>query len=635
MSSRKYYQVVDLFFKKLHDEDRLYFFKGKTFNPIKVLTILKNFPNLDVKDEDLLLFYSQNKTVEDLFFVLTSKYFHFKNEKIALQTIAISESTLADIPKNHFSLIKQLHTDLLLTYKDEQKDLAYFTNRFKEFVNKKESEDIEFDIDYEFLQILKGEGDKIEKIAEDLNSDKQFTNTINTIVNKGEDAMEFNAAHIILQDIIKVFNLLYPLRDIKNEIADAKNKFTLAYLFEKLQGKDIIASISIERINTFVKSLKFNENIKVIQEASLFDLGSDYEHEFFLPSILKRLAHSHFANSSAFLYRIASLLAKADGKITPEETKVLKQIQDKLSHPKQNIEGVKQSEIDPNETLEDVMGELDELIGLEDIKNAIQELSNFLKIQKIREDTGLKNVTNSLHSVFMGPPGTGKTTVARLVSKIFKHLGYLEKGHLVETDRTGMVAGYVGQTALKVDEIVKAATQGVLFIDEAYTLAKGTKKDFGNEAIEVLLKKMEDHRDELVVIAAGYPDEMKSFITSNPGLQSRFNRYFTFDHYKPQELLAIFELFCNKNDFILHGDAKEKLQFIFDKLYENRHKSFGNARTARNLFEKIIEYQSNRLVQIAPLTEELLKTITEEDIPPINQTVETYLQFQKDEIEEM
>ena len=521
--------------------------------------------------------------------------------------------------------------DLTLLKKDEKKSLEDFTNKFKDFVNQKENTKQEFDIDYEFLKILEKEGDKVLGLAEDLNQNKQFSNTINAIVHKTDDALEFKAEHVILQDIIHVFNLIYPLSDKENDIADSKIKFLLAFMFEKLQGNDIIASISIERINTFVKSEKFEENIEVIKTASLFDLGEAYKKEFLLPSILKRLDSKHFVNSGAFLYRIASLIAKADGTISEQEKEILKKINDKLSNPKEKLEGVKQTEIDENESLDDVLDELNELIGLTNIKTAVQELSNFLTVQKIREEKGLKNVNNSLHSVFMGPPGTGKTTVARLVSRIYKHLGYLEKGHLVETDRTGMVAGYVGQTAIKVEEVVKTSIDGVLFIDEAYSLAKDNKKDFGNEAIEVLLKKMEDHRDQLVVIVAGYPDEMEEFIESNPGLQSRFNRYFTFDHYKPKELIAIFELFCNKNDFVLAEDAKEKMQFIFEKLYEKRHKSFGNARVARNLFEKIIEYQANRIVSITPLTEELLKTIVEEDIPPVNQTVEDYLRFQDEE----
>jgi len=396
----------------------------------------------------------------------------------------------------------------------------------------------------------------------------------------------------------------------------------------------MISALSLERINTFVKSDKFDENIEVIKNASLFNAGEEYKNEFLLPSLLHRIDHAHFSNSGAFLTRIASMIAKADDTISDEEKDVLKKINDKVYKPKKNLKGVKQSEIDENETLADVMAELNELIGLDKIKTAVQELANFLKVQKLREAEGLKNVNNSLHSVFMGPPGTGKTTVARIMAKIYRHLGYLEKGHLVETDRSGMVAGFVGQTALKVEEVVNSSLNGVLFIDEAYALAKGNKKDFGNEAVEVLLKKMEDHRDELVVITAGYPDEMEEFIESNPGLQSRFNRYFTFDHYMPSELVAIFELFCHKSDFLVTADAKEKLTFIFEKLYEKRHKSFGNARTARNLFEKIIELQANRIVEIPKITIDLLKTITEEDVPPVNQTVEDLLRFQKDDEEE-
>lgn len=634
MSNRKYHKITDLFFSKLQLEEKAHFFKGKSINPLKILTISNAFPKLLIKDEDLLVLYSQQKSIDSLDFIITTAHVYIADAVIPLATDIFTNSNFNTFSKEHTTKLNALLDDLLLAKKDEKKTLADFTNKFKDFVNKKESATQDYDVDYEFLQILKNEGEKIQDLAEDLNSNKKFSNTINAIVHKTDDALEFHSEHVILQDIIRVFNMMYPLSDTTNERADTKIKFLLAFLFEKLQGNDIIATLSIERINKFVQSETFDENIAIIKKASLFNLGDDYKNEFLLPSILKRLESPHFVNSGAFLYRIASLIAKVDDTISEEETTLLKKINDKLANPKEKIEGVKQTEIDEDETMEDVMDELNELIGLDNIKTAVQELSNFLKVQKLREEKGLKNVNNSLHSVFMGPPGTGKTTVARLVSKIYRHLGYLKKGHLVETDRTGMVAGYVGQTALKVEEVIKTSLNGVLFIDEAYALAKDNKKDFGNEAIEVLLKKMEDHRDELVVIVAGYPDEMEEFIESNPGLQSRFNRYFTFDHYKPKELIGIFELFCRKNDFVITEDAKDKLQFIFDKLYEKRHKSFGNARVARNLFEKIIEYQANRIVSITPLTEALLKTIEEDDVPPVNKTVEDYLRFQQNEEEE-
>ena len=216
------------------------------------------------------------------------------------------------------------------------------------------------------------------------------------------------------------------------------------------------------------------------------------------------------------------------------------------------------------------------------------------------------------------------------MGRIFKQIGILKSGHLVEADRAGLVAGYIGQTALKVDEIVKQALDGVLFIDEAYALARGgdsDKRDFGNEAIEILLKRMEDNRERLVIIVAGYPDEMEDFIKSNPGLQSRFNRYFKFAHYTGAEMLDIFKLNCRKSDFTLTEDAEEKLGFIFDELYKNRNRSFGNARVVRTLFEEIVEAQANRLVHVAELTKEVLMAITEADVPEVKSTVRDLLVF--------
>ncbi|SOU86003.1 AAA family ATPase [Tenacibaculum dicentrarchi] len=629
MNSTKSYKIIDLFFKKLSSKDTPYFFKGKLANPLKIIAISADFSKLKIKDEDLLLLYSSKKDSNNFDFVITSKYIHTKSNRYLLGISSLKNEEFLSFDEEHLSSIRNLVSDLGLSVNEEKKNLASFTDKFKRFVNQKESSATNFDIDASFLEILKNEGDKIQNLADDLNNNKRFSTVINDIVTKTDDAVKFTAEHIILQDIIKVFNKVCNLTSEENKIATLRIKFLLAFLFEKLQGKDIISSLSIARINEFVASDSFDKNIEIIKKATLFDLGDTYKNEFLLPLILKRLKNPHFSNSAAFLYRIASLIVKADGTVSEEEQEILKKINDKLQHPKEKLQGVKQVEIDENETLEEVLEELNQLVGLDNIKGAIAELSNFLKVQKLREAEGLKSVNNSLHSVFMGPPGTGKTTVARLISKIYKHLGYLEKGHLIETDRSGMVAGYVGQTALKVEEIVTASLNGVLFIDEAYALAKDAKKDFGNEAIEVLLKKMEDHRKELVVIVAGYPDEMKGFINSNPGLQSRFNRYFTFDHYKPTELVAIFELFCKKNDFVLASDAKEKLLFIFEKLYEKKDKNFGNARVARNLFEKIIEYQANRIIAIAPITKELLITIVEQDIPPINKTVEKYLMFQE------
>lgn len=631
MNNRKLSKSTDVFFAKLNEENNAYFFKGKSINPLKIIAISSQFKSLRIKDEDLLLLYSSKKSMDALDFIITSKCIHLANEKVLFTKDVFTKEEFKAYPKNHLEALDSLITDFLLVKKDEKKDLEYFTNKFKDFVNQKEDTNQSFDIDFEFLQVLKNEGEKLKNLVEDLNANKHFSNVINNIVKNNDGAIKFKAEHVILQDIIKIYNKIAPLNTAKNSKAKLKIKFLLAFLFEKLQGNDIISSLSIERINKFVKSKKFDENIEIIKKAKLFDLGKAYQYEFLLPLLLKRIKNKHFANSAVVLYRIASLIVKADGTISKKEEEALENINDKTLHPKQDLEGVTQTEVDENETLTDVLDELNELIGLDNIKTAVQELSNFLKVQKLREEKGLKPVNNSLHSVFMGPPGTGKTTVARLVSKIYKHLGYLKKGHLVETDRTGLVAGYVGQTALKVDEIVNTSLNGVLFIDEAYSLAKDNSKDFGNEAVEVLLKKMEDHRKELVVIVAGYPDEMKDFINSNPGLQSRFNRYFTFEHYKPKELLGIFNLFCKKNDFILTKEAEEKLEFIFEKLYEKRHKSFGNGRVARNLFEKIIEYQANRIIAITPITDELLKTIVEEDIPPVNKTVEKYLAFKDEE----
>ncbi|MDM8519761.1 AAA family ATPase [Anaerolineales bacterium HSG6] len=276
-----------------------------------------------------------------------------------------------------------------------------------------------------------------------------------------------------------------------------------------------------------------------------------------------------------------------------------------------------EEEPEPEETLEDVLAELHALIGMANIKDEIQTLINFLNVQKEREKRGMLTTPISLHMVLTGPPGTGKTTVARLIGRIYKQLGFLEKGHLVEVDRAGLVAGYTGQTALKVDEKVNEALDGVLFIDEAYALKPlgGGGQDFGQEAIDSVLKRMEDHRSRLVVVIAGYEDEMNRFLQANPGIRSRFNRYFEFEHYEPKELVEIFELFCNKGSYNLTDEAKKRATQLFDLAFANKDRTFGNGRLARNIFEKMIERQANRIAEIIPLTDELLITVEGDDIP--------------------
>ncbi|MGN0187780.1 MAG: DUF4236 domain-containing protein [Paludibacteraceae bacterium] len=258
---------------------------------------------------------------------------------------------------------------------------------------------------------------------------------------------------------------------------------------------------------------------------------------------------------------------------------------------------------------------LDELIGLVSVKKEIQTLTNFIKIQQKRAEKGLKSSSLSYHCVFTGNPGTGKTTVARIVAGIYKDLGILKNGHLVETDRAGLVGEYVGQTAVKTNKIIDSALDGVLFIDEAYTLIAGGTNDYGKEAIATLLKRMEDDRNRLVVILAGYTEEMKLFIDSNPGLQSRFNRYIEFPDYSSTELLQIFEMQLQKFDYKLTNKAQRTIQIFFEQICENKDKSFGNARFVRNIFEKTLEKQANRLSLDPDLTVGELKEILEEDLP--------------------
>jgi Holliday junction resolvasome RuvABC ATP-dependent DNA helicase subunit len=267
----------------------------------------------------------------------------------------------------------------------------------------------------------------------------------------------------------------------------------------------------------------------------------------------------------------------------------------------------------PPAPLEDLLAKLDKLVGLVSVKSEIHTLVNVARVREMRKREGLKVPPGSYHMVFVGPPGTGKTTVARLVGQIFHSLALLSKGHLVEVDRAELVAGYVGQTAIKTDACVKEALGGVLFVDEAYSLAGGSDNDFGNEAIETLLKLMEDNRSDLVVIAAGYRDRMETFVESNPGLRSRFTRFIDFPDYNPDELTTIFTRLAEEEGYELGEGVVETIRRKMSDAYVTRTPTFGNGRMVRNLFEQTLTAQANRLANATPSRKDLC-TITNDDI---------------------
>lgn len=292
------------------------------------------------------------------------------------------------------------------------------------------------------------------------------------------------------------------------------------------------------------------------------------------------------------------------------EEKSLKQT-NTSPHSSVGISGNNQNELD------ELFIELNSLIGLKEVKSEIWKLIQFAKIQNMRHQSGLSATNLSLHSVFHGNSGTGKNTIARLYGKMLKAIGLLEKGHLVETDRSGLIGNYIGQTANKTNDKINEALGGVLFIDEAYSLYKGENagQDFGSEAIEILLKRMEDNRSDLAVIVAGYPEPMKKFLDSNEGLKSRFSNMIYFDDYTTEELFEIFNKFCHENSYFLEESAAKHIKTLIQKENQKQDKTLGNARHSRNLFERVIRNQAVRLGESNSLpTNYQLREITKNDV---------------------
>lgn len=283
---------------------------------------------------------------------------------------------------------------------------------------------------------------------------------------------------------------------------------------------------------------------------------------------------------------------------------------------KKRLQDREEAEIRAREArLQSLVDELNALVGLQGVKNEIQSLINLIRIRKLREQMQMPFMDMSYHMVFTGAPGTGKTTVARIVAKIYQELGILSKETVIETDRSGLVAGYVGQTALKVHELVEQAVGGVLFIDEAYALVNpDVPNDFGMEAVDTLVKLMEDHRDDLVIIVAGYTEEMKSFLKCNTGLVSRFNKFINFPDYSDQELLEILDVMASDAGLSIEQDARDAVGACLEKMSAGQKEEFGNARGIRNMFEKIVINQANRLIKQPHPTREMLMMILKEDI---------------------
>lgn len=461
-----------------------------------------------------------------------------------------------------------------------------------------------------------------------LDNSQTICSTCNSEVEKLE--ISYLTNHLSkLKFLINTLNVFKPYCDSVSDLNVSLESIILDDLFKWFAylglGDGKITDNELEFINTLLDSTYTREDI-----LSLTDLKLDSTPllSFKCLTELDSFGQSfdmNNLNSANELYESYRLFGKFFITVDNElDENVLKDYNDYIGYLKQNYENIsdkplkinsniEKEEKEEEESLESLLDELNKLIGLDNVKKDVNSLINLVQIRKIRKSRGIKQPAMSLHLVFTGNPGTGKTTVARLLAKIYHKIGVLSKGHLVETDRSGLVGGYVGQTAIKTQDVIQSALGGILFVDEAYSLASKSENDYGREAIDTLLKAMEDKRDDFIVIVAGYTELMDEFLHSNPGLESRFNKFLHFKDYDADELFDIFILMASEANLVVDEAGRKYLKEYFDRLTDNRPRNFANARAVRNLFEEALTAQANRLAPQNDITDEELNTLTYED----------------------